>query len=99
MSIVDENSSFYGVIYVRGEVFYFNVEELSAFLEIPTYSDAEGTLLKDDIDLDMFTVELTKGTKTKWPREGQLSSARLTLKYFSIYEISCSNWMCSTNLY
>ncbi|KAI5657269.1 hypothetical protein M9H77_26062 [Catharanthus roseus] len=59
-SIVDDNSSFFGVVYVRGEVIDFNVEELSAFF-IPTHSDVEGLVLKDDIDLDMVTAELTRG--------------------------------------
>lgn len=68
-SIVDVESSFYGVVFIRGEVVGFNVEELSTFLEIPTYHDVVGTGLKDDIDLDMVTSELTRGTKTKWPGE------------------------------
>ncbi|KAI5682450.1 hypothetical protein M9H77_03678 [Catharanthus roseus] len=43
---------------------------------IPTHSDVEGLVLKDNMDLDMVTAELTRATKAKWPGEGKLSSAR-----------------------
>ncbi|KAI5663458.1 hypothetical protein M9H77_22781 [Catharanthus roseus] len=97
-SIVDVESSFYSVVFVRGEVIVFNVEKLSAFLEIPTYPDVLGTGLKDDIDLDMVTAELARGAKTTWLGEGKLSSTCLTLKYFGLYKISCTNWIPSTNV-
>ncbi|KAI5671909.1 hypothetical protein M9H77_12273 [Catharanthus roseus] len=57
-SIVNVESSFNGVVFVRDEIVDFNVEELYVFLEIPTHSDVNGTGLKDDIDLDMVIVEL-----------------------------------------
>ncbi|KAI5653211.1 hypothetical protein M9H77_30398 [Catharanthus roseus] len=60
-SIVDVGLSFYGVAFVKSEVVDFNVEELSAFLEIPKYHDVVGAGLKDDIDLDMVSTELTGG--------------------------------------
>lgn len=52
--------------YVRKEVVNFNVEELSAFLGIPIYSEIEGSSLKKEIDLDMVTRELTECYKTTW---------------------------------
>ncbi|KAI5663707.1 hypothetical protein M9H77_23030 [Catharanthus roseus] len=95
MRIVDVESSFHGVVYVRDEVVDFSVEELSDFLEISTYPEVVGTGLKDDIYLHMVTTELTGGAKTMWPGEGKLSYGRLTLKYFDLYKISCINWMPS----
>lgn len=57
--ISDVESSFYGVVYVRKGIVGFHVEELYTFLGIPVYLEIEGTSLKEDIDLDMVTKELT----------------------------------------
>ncbi|KAI5648477.1 hypothetical protein M9H77_34482 [Catharanthus roseus] len=66
-SISDVESNFNVVMYVRKEVVDFNVEELSAFLDIPIYSKIEGSELKEEVDLDMVTREVTEGYKITWP--------------------------------
>ncbi|KAI5659491.1 hypothetical protein M9H77_28284 [Catharanthus roseus] len=63
-SISEVESSFHGVVYVRKEIAYFNMEELYAFLGVPIYYEIKGSSLKEEIDLDMITNELTGGYKT-----------------------------------
>ncbi|KAI5672542.1 hypothetical protein M9H77_12906 [Catharanthus roseus] len=46
----------------------------------------------------MVTRELTEGYKTPWPGEGKLISSALSLKYFGLKKISCTNWMPTTNV-
>ncbi|KAI5654025.1 hypothetical protein M9H77_31212 [Catharanthus roseus] len=46
----------------------------------------------------MVTRELREGYKTIRTGEGKLSSYALSLKYFGLYKISCTNWMPTTNV-
>lgn len=85
-------------MYVNKEVVNFNVERSSVFLGIHVYSEIKGSGLKEEIDLDMVTRELTEGYKTPWPGEGKLISSALSLKYFGLKKISCTNWMPTTNV-
>lgn len=85
-------------MYVRKGVVDVNVEELSAFLDIPIYYEIEGSCLKDDIDLYMVRRELTEGYKINWLGEGKLTFSTLLLKYFGLYEISCTSWMRTANV-
>lgn len=96
-SISNLQSTFSDVVYIRSDVVDFNFEELSTFLEIPSYYEVVGTSLKNEIDLDMVIAELNGGSKRTSLREGKLLSASLTLKYFGLYKISFTNWMPSSN--
>lgn len=89
----DPESSRYGMVYVRGQVYSFTPELINELFGLPTvvvsYMSLEGA------SGNVVVSELTGGKIKKW--DARFASTKLTWKYVVLHKLAISNWMFNKN--
>jgi len=82
----------YQKVYVRGECVNFSPNIINIFLGI----DKEGVAELEATD-NQVSMEVTANKVSTWPKKGNISSGKLSVKYAILNRIGAANWVPTTH--
>ena len=75
-------------MFVRGKCVEFSSNVINKFLGRSATAEKQ----QDIISLDKIVKEITAGQVKSWPKKGNLSTSKLSIKYAILYKIGSANW-------